>query len=84
MKRLDKPLLARLYAEQGLTVDMLPHTVEELQLQKLYNRAVGYKDRATLRELYVGLMTLRKSGNLSSKPRKRGPLEETNNVLSFD
>lgn len=78
----DLQLLMQLYDEQPLTVDMLPHTDEELNIHADYClRCTPSKFiPPTLRELYLVLLTLRKMGKLNAKGHKKGPGSNVHSV----
>jgi len=69
-QRIDLELLKKLYDEQGLTVDMLPHSEQERMIVESYN-ALKH-DHITKREVYIALMNLRKRSKLKRKPHARG------------
>jgi len=69
-RKIDIELLKRLYDEQGLTVDMLPHSEQERRIVESYNALKN--DHVTEREVYIALMNLRKRSQLKRKPYSRG------------
>jgi len=66
--RFNLPILRRLYGEQPHTIDLLPHTDEEIVLVDAYNAHEGTS--FSIREIYMALMTLRKRGHLPKKGKR--------------
>lgn len=63
--KLDLELLIRLYDDQPLTVDCLPHSAEEVTLVGSYN-AIREVD-VSKRDIYLALLNLRKKSKLKGK-----------------